>query len=132
MNNILNEKTLIEALKKEALKMAVACVRNTVIEEYHSGITPRSKTGNYSDVKVITPYGEIPWNDLSRISDDEMMVFNKEVVNLIFTYLQCLLNPHFDNQLKQEFMGYANACYPNNWDESKIETSLINIFNRKQ
>lgn len=45
---------------------------NTDLEELHAGITPSPKTGDYSDVKVITPYGEIEWNRLSRISDKEM------------------------------------------------------------
>lgn len=73
MNKILDDKVLTKGLKNEALKMAVSCVRNTIIENYHAGISPRSKIGDYSDVKVITPYGEIAWNELSRISDDEMM-----------------------------------------------------------
>jgi len=53
--------------------LAVMGVRNNTDLEYlHSGITPSSKTGDYTDVKVITPYGEIEWNKLSRISDKEM------------------------------------------------------------
>lgn len=66
-----------ESLKNEALKMAVACVRNKVIENYHAGQFPQSKTGDYSDVKIVSPFGEIPRNKLSRISDSEMMTFNK-------------------------------------------------------
>jgi hypothetical protein len=61
---------ITEALNKEALVMAVNCVRNTIIEDYHAGKVPRSKTGDYSDVKVVTPYGEIAWNELSRISNE--------------------------------------------------------------
>lgn len=60
-----------------------------------------------------------------------MMNLNKEVVNLIYTYLQCLLNPNFDSELKQIFMKYANDNYPNNWDEPEIVSSLIEIINRK-
>jgi hypothetical protein len=47
-------------------------VRNTSLEDLHSGTFPSSKSGDYSDVKVVTPYGEIPWTELSRISDEEM------------------------------------------------------------
>ena len=118
---------LNESLKNEALKMAVACVRNTVIENYHAGEFPKSKTGDYSDVKVVTPFGEIPWNELSRISDTEMMAFNKEVVNNLYTYLECLLNPNFDRKLKERFMSYCNEYYPYNWDEPMIKESLIDI-----
>lgn len=47
-------------------------VRNTSLENFHCGHTPRSKTGDYSDVKVVTPYGEIPWTEVSRISNAEL------------------------------------------------------------
>ncbi len=47
-------------------------VRNTKIEYLNSGITQTSKTGDFSDVIVVTPYGNILWKELSRISDLEM------------------------------------------------------------
>jgi hypothetical protein len=47
-----------------AKSIAVLCVRNTFLEDLHSGITPSSRGGDYSDVKVVTPYGEIPWAKL--------------------------------------------------------------------
>jgi len=132
MRTIPSNEELTEPLKKEALKMAVSCVRNTVIENFHAGEFPQSKTGDYSDVKVVTPFGEILWNDLSRISDTEMMSFNKEVSNLLYTYLQSLLNPHFDKQLKNQFMKYASLYFPDNWDEPKIDTKIIEMVNRKK
>ena len=51
-----------------AKAIAVLCVRNTFLEDLHAGTTPSSKAGDYSDVKVVTPYGEIPWQQLSRIN----------------------------------------------------------------
>jgi hypothetical protein len=51
--------------------VALECFRNSKLEELHTGKSPRSKTGDYSDVKVVTPYGEIPWNELSRLNNDE-------------------------------------------------------------
>jgi len=57
--------------------MALMCVRNTCIEDIHAGLGPSSKTGDFSDVTIVTPYGEIPWNRLSRIRDDEMRQFMK-------------------------------------------------------
>jgi hypothetical protein len=32
-------------------------------------------------VKVVSPYGEIPWNRVGRISDNEMKALMIEVVN---------------------------------------------------
>jgi hypothetical protein len=33
--------------------MAVRCIRNTKLEDFHSGQFPYSKAGDYSDVKVV-------------------------------------------------------------------------------
>ncbi len=52
-------------------EIMVGTARNS-LENIHAGISPSSKTGDFSDVKVVTPYGEIPWNKLSRISNKEM------------------------------------------------------------
>jgi hypothetical protein len=43
--------------------MTAACVRRGYLEKLHSGITPITKAGDYSDVKVIDAEGrEIPWS----------------------------------------------------------------------
>lgn len=38
-------------------------------------------------MKIVTPYGEIPWTGLSRISDEEMKSLMIEVCNKVFTFL---------------------------------------------
>ena len=66
-----NEKLI--KLKSLAKLLAVYGVRNnTNLEDLHCGVTPSSLTGDFSDVKVVTPFGEIEWRHLSRISDEEM------------------------------------------------------------
>ena len=63
----------MKELKKMTQMLAVMEVRNnTELEDLHAGISPSSKTGDYTDVKVVTPYGEIMQNELSRINDKEM------------------------------------------------------------
>ena len=53
--------------------LAVMGVRNnTDLENLHSGFSPRTDTGDFSDVKVLTPHGEIEWCKVSRINDVEM------------------------------------------------------------
>jgi hypothetical protein len=94
------EKELAEQLAKS---LAVLCVRNTFLEDLHAGICPSSRAGDYSDVKVVTPYGEIPWSNLSRFSDDEMRQLMKEVVNKIYTVLLRL----DDVEFVQRMDGYA-------------------------
>lgn len=60
-------------IKLIARAVAEQCIRNnTGLEDLHSGITPSSKKGDYSDVYVISPYGQVEWKKLSRISDEEM------------------------------------------------------------
>lgn len=79
----------IESAQFTSLCIAENFVRNAgVLEDLHAGPPARSATGDYSDVKVVTPYGEIPWNDVSRISDEEMAALMREVVNKIFTLLR--------------------------------------------
>ena len=54
--------------KKNARDLAsvAVCVRNTFLETLHAGKTAESRLGDYSDVEVITPTGEIPWTELSE------------------------------------------------------------------
>lgn len=75
------------AARRLALALVEQCVRNTGLEDLHAGTTPSSEAGDYSDVKVVTPYGEIPWQQLSRISDEEMKALMIEVVNKVYTFL---------------------------------------------
>lgn len=118
----------LDTFQIQALVMAVNCVRNTILEDYHSGITPRSKIGDYSDVKVVTPFGGIPWNKLSRISDQEMKVFNIEVVNKIYTYLEFLYNKkRFTDTQRAEFFNYCYAVFPHDWNAPQIDTGFAGV-----
>jgi hypothetical protein len=65
---------LIELKNNPALRGRLAkffareCFRNSKLEELHIGKSPISETGDYSDVKVVTPSGEIPWNECGPIA----------------------------------------------------------------
>lgn len=80
-----------ELLKKLSMFLAIHGVRNTELENLHAGNFPSSKTGDYSDVKVVSPYGEIPWNNLSRLDDEEMKKLMIDVVNHIHWVLEFVL-----------------------------------------
>ena len=68
--------------------MTSACVRRGYLEKLHSGVNPVTRTGDYSDVKVIDAEGrEIPWNHVSRINQDEMKTLISGVVNRTHTFL---------------------------------------------
>jgi hypothetical protein len=79
-------------MKRLAKFMAVECFRNSKLEDLHAGIYPSSQIGNYSDVKVVTPYGEISWERLGRFSDDEMKVLMTDVVDRCHEFLSELLD----------------------------------------
>jgi len=101
-----------EDAKRLAIGMAVYCVRNTFLEDLHAGTGPSSEAGDYSDVKVISPYGEIPWPNLSRLDNDEMKKLMKEVVNKIYTVLLRMDDPEFIEGLNQWGQLMARK-----WDE---------------
>jgi hypothetical protein len=73
--------------KRLAKLMALRCFRNTKLEDLHAGIYPNSEVGDYSDVKVVSPFGEIAWNKVSRLSDEEMKGLMIDVVNRCYTFL---------------------------------------------
>ncbi len=83
-----------------AKTLVLFAFRNTNLEELHSGTSPSSRAGDYSDVKVVTPYGEIPWvrteenggKKLARFDNDEMRALMQEAVNKVFTILLRLDN----------------------------------------
>jgi ligand-binding SRPBCC domain-containing protein len=79
-------------LKRLAKHMALQCVRNTRLEELHAGTAPWSPAGDYSDVVVKTPAGEIPWPQVSRFNDEEMKALMVDVVNRAYLWLRFLFD----------------------------------------
>lgn len=86
-----NDATLRKRLAK---RMARDCFRNTILEDFHAGKVPSSQAGDCSDVKVVTPYGEIHWDALSRLSDTEMKTLMIDVVDHCYDFLMELCSPH--------------------------------------
>lgn len=72
-----------------ALVLGLHCVRNTIIEDYHAE---------------------------GKLSDPEMMAFNKEVVNLLYTYLQLILNPYYQEQYHLLAKNPLFLYKPHDWD----------------
>ena len=103
-----------------AKTLTMMCVRNTFLEELHEGITPVSKTGDYSDVKVIDGEGrEIAWAELSRISDDEMKTLMKEIVNRVYTFFMRAENPKFQASVER----WSDPA--SRWDEPEPELDEV-------
>jgi hypothetical protein len=72
--------------------MVLNCFRNSILEDLHAGISPSSATGDYSDVTVSSPYGVIPWTNVSRLNDDEMKSLMIDVVNRAYRFIHTLFD----------------------------------------
>ena len=102
-----------------AKAMALICVRNTQLETLHAGPGPVSHRGDYSDVIVTDANGrQIPWSEVSRISDAEMHDLMREIVNRLYT-LQLRLG-------EEEFRDYLDRQLTStrNWDEPRLDWNL--------
>lgn len=109
----------LDHYKEAAIALVQRCVRNTQLEDLHAGIFPASHSGDYDDVKVISPYGDIPWNGLSRISDEEMKALMLEIVNKVFTFLV-----HCD--------CIGDRPSRAKWDEPAFDAALMALAQRRK
>lgn len=107
-----------EDLKRLTLALVETCVRNTRLEDLHAGRTPRSLTGDYSDVTVLTPDGAIPWTEVSRITDEEMKALMIEITNRLYT---CLSVP-------EALDGLRTAT--GRWNPPQLEDNLMRRVDR--
>lgn len=106
--------------------MAAACVRRGYLEKLHCGITPVTRTGDYSDVKVIDADGRvIPWDQVSRINQDEMKTLMIGVVNRIHTFLARTLFSQTDDDEFQQALNRAAAPWTKTWDEPKYLADFL-------
>lgn len=119
----------------DARFIALFGVRNSLLEDLHSGEFPRSKKKDFSDVVVVTPYGKIPWNHLSRISEKEMRKLMLEVEKNIQRALWVLseLKVMYKSEKKlekamKEFLfeqGFVSWDRPKHMLPKKLKKSVI-------
>jgi hypothetical protein len=76
--------------------MASVCVRNTVIEDYHS-------RGN--------------------LSQEQMKAFNKEVANKIYTFLKFFLSGSARDT--EALMNSSLPLYPFDWDDPVLDREML-------
>jgi hypothetical protein len=117
---------LKKAESKFAKVMAAACVRRGYLETLHSGTTPVTLTGDYSDVKVIDAEGrEIPWNEVSRINQDEIKILMIGVVNRLYTFLARTLFSQTEDNAFEQALDRAAAPWTKAWDEPKYLDNFL-------
>lgn len=112
-------------------------VRNTILENLHTGIFPSTKQGDYSDVKVVTPYGEIPWKDLSRFNDREMrelmLDIEKSIYNLFLVLhfkenVRVNVSDKLLDNMRESLFGKEGVS----WDITKREYNRLLKLARKE
>jgi hypothetical protein len=79
--------------------MVLHCFRNSMLEDLHAGVSPSSAAGDYSDVTVSSPYGVIPWNQVSRLNDDEMKQLMIDVVDRAYRFIHMLFDETTGSEL---------------------------------
>lgn len=100
--------------------MAMICVRNTGIEELHTGTVPVTHKGDYSDVFITDADGrQIPWSDASHLDDDEMRNLMRQIVDRLYTF-----------HLKADDAGFRDhldrwLAVAGRWDEPKLDEAFL-------
>jgi len=109
VKNIVEIKNNALVKKRLAKYIALHCFRNSELENLHAGVVPATNTGDYSDVKVVSPQEEIPWADVSRFNDREMKELMIEVVSRCYKMLNVLYNSSKGDTLI-EFLKENDPC----------------------
>jgi len=117
-----DEKRIAEKLAKI---MAMLCVRNTQLEMLHAGLTPVTRTGDYSDVFVVDADGRrIPWTEVSHIDDAEMRDLMRTIVNRLYTFQLEADDP----KLQATIVRWMGATMK--WDEPEIDPRMLGSARR--
>ena len=100
--------------------MALMCVGQTHLEDFHEGVPPVTRTGDYSDVVVVDANGRrIPWSEVSHLNQDEMRDLMREMVNKIYTFLMKAEDPDF--QAFRDFVRPGTS----EWDKPKLDDVMM-------
>ena len=113
--------------------MTAACVRRGYLEKLHAGITPVTRTGDYSDLKVIDAEGrKIPWNQVSRINQNGMKTLIIGVVNRIHTFVARTLFSTTEDKAFQQALDRAATPWTKAWDEPRYLADFLMPHPEKQ
>ena len=101
--------------------MVSQCFRNSMLEDLHAGLSPSSATGDYSDVTVTSPFGAIPWPQVSRLNDEEMRLLMIDVVDRAYRFIHTLFDDATGGQL---LLRLAEHDPLPRWKEPTLETPV--------
>jgi hypothetical protein len=101
--------------------LVLHCFRNSMLEDLHAGIAPSSAAGDYSDVTVQSPYGAIPWPELSRLNDEEMKGLMIDVVDRVYRFIHVLFDETAGGQLLFQLAQHDPLPM---WREPALEATI--------
>ncbi len=108
-----------------AKAMAMMCFRNTMLEDVHAGLTPVTRTGDYSDVMVIDADGrKIPWPEVSHFGDDTMRDLMKQIVNRLYTFHLLADDPRFQDAIARW------EAVARKWNEPELDAGFLKAVDR--
>ena len=102
--------------------LALMCVRQSRLETLHRGLSPITRTGDYSDVVVVDADGRrLPWPEISRFDEEEMRDLMREIVNKIYAFLIKMEDP--------DFVAWREFVSPQTekWDNPKLDKTLMHF-----
>ena len=106
-----------------AKAMAMMCVRNTELEDIHAGLTPVTRTGDYSDVTVVDADGRrIPWPDVSHFDNDTMRDLMRQVVNRLYTFHLLAGDPRIQDSIARW------ETVARKWDEPELDEVFLKVI----
>lgn len=110
-----------ELQRRLAKFIALHCFRNSMLQNLHEGVAPSTATGDYGDVIVRSPYGEIAWSQVSRINDEEMRGLMVDVVDRVYRFLHLLFNEPDGQSLLRVL---AERDFKPQWQEPRMSKNL--------
>ena len=121
MNDICRADLTDPELQRRLAKcIALHCFRNSMLQNLHEGVAPSSATGDYADVIVHSPYGEIAWAQVSRINDEEMHRLMVDVVDRVYRFHLLFNEPDGQSLLRI----LAERDFKPQWQEPKMAKNL--------
>ena len=106
-----------------AKAMAMMCVRNTELEDIHAGLTPVTRTGDYSDVTVVDADGRrLPWPDVSHFDNDTMRDLMRQVVNRLYTFHLLAGDPRIQDSIARW------ETVARKWDEPELDEGFLKVI----
>ena len=74
------------------IKMALDCEEMSALE---AGVEPATQTGDHSDIRIVCNGCDVSWQEVGRISNDEMRTLMKRWADRIYTVLKQLHDTKF-------------------------------------